>query len=93
MTDYAPVCQACGSPDEPEVHHLDPVSWKPERELDPDNLITLCRRCHLLLGHLNDWESFNPWCEMDVATWRSKIRLRPRKGPEVDVGLRNFLGY
>ena len=72
-----PRCEACVAGDDLEVHHLDPVSWRPDKELDPENLMTLCRRCHLLIGHLDDWKSFNPNAEEDAVAWREKIKERP----------------
>ena len=55
-----------------QVHHIIPYHicielGRPDLELDERNLITLCQteenvttqNHHLLLGHLNDWESFN----------------------------------
>ena len=42
-----PCCMACGSCKKPEVHHIVPVHVDPSKELDPDNLITLCDKyCH-----------------------------------------------
>ena len=32
-----------------EAHHIVPFHVAPDLELDPDNLICLCRRCHLLI--------------------------------------------
>jgi len=72
-----PICEACRADSDLEVHHLDPVSWRPDKELDPDNLMTLCRRCHLLVGHLDNWASFNPEAEFDAVRWREKIKFRP----------------
>lgn len=61
------------------MHHCDPVDWNPERELDDTNLLTLCRRCHLFVGHLGLWSSYNPDVRQDAAIWRCKINTRPTK--------------
>ncbi len=53
-------CEACGRARHLEVHHVLPFHLHPRQELEPSNLITLCRRCHLLFGHWDDWQSFNP---------------------------------
>jgi hypothetical protein len=51
-----PQCAACGEEGELEVHHIVPFNEKPELELEPTNLITLCRHCHWRLGHGGkDW--------------------------------------
>lgn len=73
-----PVCQACGRDETLEVHHILPLSWGGKR-CDPENLITLCDRCHLLVGHLNDNQSYNPDVKQDAKDWRKKIENRPRK--------------
>lgn len=83
-----PECAACGTRLNLEVHHILPVSWPGGRELelDPTNLITLCGGwtdgeggCHRRIGHLWDWNSYNPNVETDAAIWLNKIRNRPRK--------------
>jgi len=62
-------CAACGGTQQLNVHHKFPFHYvvlcgRPDLELDPRNLITLCVRkdCehHVLLGHLDDYESYNP---------------------------------
>ena len=57
-----------------EVHHITPFHVAPESELDPDNLITLCRRCHLLLGHLNNWKLVNPSIIWDAQALLKSIQ-------------------
>ena len=42
-------CKECHRAGRLEVHHLIPVHRAPERELDPSNVVVLCRTCHL--GH------------------------------------------
>jgi 5-methylcytosine-specific restriction protein A len=76
-----PACQLCGAIGDNDVHHLRPFHLVPKLELDPSNLMTLCRPHHLLAGHLMLWQSYNPDCVFDVAFWRSKIQRRP-KGDE-----------
>lgn len=73
-------CRGCGSTKKLEVHHKIPVHIAPELELDPDNLITLCDSyCHLVLGHLMDYKSWNIDVDKDCDYLISKIRQRPRK--------------
>ena len=83
----AGTCEACGSDKSLEVHHKQPFHDKPELELDPSNLITLCDgsiNCHLLVGHLGDWKSFNVDVVADAATWKAKIQNRPKPTPETE---------
>lgn len=75
-----PCCQACGSCKKPEVHHIVPVHLDPSKELDPDNLITLCDRyCHFTIGHLMSYHSWNTEVIQDSANFLKKIANRPKK--------------
>lgn len=74
-----PVCAICGGALSLEVHHILPFHVRPDLELDPDNLLTLCERkkyginCHLLVGHLGDYRRYNPDVRVDAETWRRKL--------------------
>lgn len=75
-----PSCQACGSDKKPEVHHIVPVHLDPSKELDPENLITLCDKyCHFIFGHLMDYKSWNANVLDDTKNFIDKIRNRPYK--------------
>ena len=69
-------CVCCRTKSGLEVHHKKPYHLYPELELDVNNVMTLCRRCHLLFGHLCDWSSWNPDVEKDVPLYTQKIRNR-----------------
>jgi len=74
-----PVCSACGSRRKLEVHHIKDFSYNPELELDPKNLITLCRsgtQCHFTFGHLGNWKSINPTVKEDSKQFIYKVRNR-----------------
>jgi 5-methylcytosine-specific restriction enzyme A len=73
----SPDCAVCGTEKKIEVHHKKPFHLHPELELDPKNLISLCRIHHQWWGHLGDWKSFNPEIEADAADWARKIEERP----------------
>ena len=71
-----PLCEACGSADKLNVHHIIPFHVNSYLELDPTNLITLCRNCHFVLGHDSDgpdgpkkpnWKDFNPHVRQDAT--------------------------
>lgn len=73
-----PCCMACGSSIKPEVHHIIPVYKDPTKELDPDNLITLCDKyCHFIFGHLMNWKSYNIDVKKDCIFFNHKIKQRP----------------
>lgn len=76
-----PKCQACGGTKDLEVHHIRPFHLWPELELDRRNLMTLCgesgRGCHLRIGHLLDYRSWNYTAREDAAAFLSKVRMRP----------------
>ena len=46
-----PDCQWCGTSKNPEAHHIKGVATRPDLALDPMNFITLCRKCHRIVGH------------------------------------------
>jgi hypothetical protein len=73
-----PCCAACGSCLKPEVHHIVPVHLDPSRELDPDNLITLCDKyCHFVFGHLMNYRSWNIDIIKDAKVYNDKLKNRP----------------
>lgn len=74
-----PCCQICGGIKQLSVHHIKPYHLDPLKELDLDNLITLCeyRNCHLTFGHLFYWESYNVNIREDAAFWAMKVKKRP----------------
>lgn len=75
-----PECQACGTKNKLEVHHIEPFHVNPSRELDPNNLITLCgRNCHLVFGHLMDYSSWNDNVIEDCKVYLTKVNERPYK--------------
>ena len=69
-------CEACGQSDSLNVHHVVPFHNDPSKELDPDNLITLCTdgpghmNCHLLFGHGGNFKCHNPTVREDVKVVR-----------------------
>lgn len=74
---HEPSCAACGYRGKGlQVHHIKPFHLHPNLELDPRNLITLCeikgRNHHLLLGHLDEWESYNVNIREDVKRYYGK---------------------
>jgi 5-methylcytosine-specific restriction endonuclease McrA len=81
-----PACVACGYRGKGlQVHHIKPFHLFPELELDPNNLITLCevkgRDHHLLLGHLDDWESYNLNVRTDVKRFHNESAQQIKAEP------------
>lgn len=72
-----PRCECCGADDDLDVHHVRPVHLWPELELDRGNLLTMCGRCHLLLGHLGSWRSYNRRVREDAAYMLDAVSRRP----------------
>lgn len=78
-----PVCEVCGGSEKLKVHHVRPFHLHPDFELDPRNLLTLCEagrgglNCHLAIGHLGDFKSFNVDARANAAEWAVKIKTRP----------------
>lgn len=75
-------CKFCGSKVNLNRHHVLSQLACPERKNDPKNLIVLCRSCHQVVGHKNNWKKFNPYvaeiCEkyggppVDSKEWRQQ---------------------
>lgn len=74
-------CAACGGIKDLSVHHCTPLRLDETKELDPENLITLCEEnnCHHCFGHLYSWFSYNPNVREDTAAWLEKIKNRPKR--------------
>ena len=72
-------CFLCGSTKSLEVHHIIPFYIAPDKELDPNNLMTLCENkkyginCHLLVGHLGNYRRVNPNVVIDATLWKMKL--------------------
>ncbi len=62
-----PSCAACNSMKRLQVHHIVPVSLNKDLELETFNCITLCHRCHLTIGHFNDYRFYNRGVVIDAA--------------------------
>lgn len=72
-----PYCAACDSKRLLAGHHVKPFHLFPWLELEPDNVIILCWRCHFLIAHLRNWKSWNKDIVLDAKKLLSKIRSRP----------------
>lgn len=74
-----PCCAACGSCNKPEAHHIIPVHVDQDKELELDNLITLCDKyCHFIFGHLMNWKSYNQSIVNDAESFKNKLLNRPK---------------
>jgi hypothetical protein len=72
-----PKCSACGSLKNLQVHHIIPFHVDKSKELDLKNLITLCRTCHFIFGHLMSWSSWNTEVVEDSQKYYIKVLNRP----------------
>jgi hypothetical protein len=74
-------CRCCGSTRFLVPHHIIPYWVDSSKELDWDNLITLCEtpalNCHLFIGHLKLFQSWNPDVVEDCRRLLEKIKHRP----------------
>lgn len=76
-----PECAVCGRKGVEAScvpHHVVPVHVDASKELDENNLITLCEsgsvNCHLAFGHLWNWSRWNPHVVVDAREWQRKIK-------------------
>jgi 5-methylcytosine-specific restriction endonuclease McrA len=71
-----PYCQWCGSFKNLNVHHCvpfsDPILGK-KLELEDFNLISLCKNCHLSVGHFCNYKLNNPMVKKTCAEY-SKVK-------------------
>lgn len=76
-----PVCIITGSYVDLDVHHVKPVSLFPELELAWDNLATVRRDVHLLVGHCGNWslwnEDFHECAAWLAKAWRQSREVQP----------------
>jgi len=70
-------CKACGKKWGLQVHHILPLHLFPHLELVHSNLITLCGKCHFLIGHLGSWKSWNREVIEMAQMLYEKIKNRP----------------
>jgi len=57
--DY-PVCELTEYP-KVQVHHIKSVCVWPEGAWEYDNMVSLCKTAHFVIGHCNDsWTTYNP---------------------------------
>lgn len=78
---HHPDCIACGSRLQLNVHHVQPFHVHPELELEPSNLVTMCREHHFRIGHDPDgpwgpikpgWSKSNPRVREDSKRWATE---------------------
>lgn len=62
-----PACAFCNNSRKRKpkhVHHLEPISYAPEKAADPDNFETLCgKSCHIVVGHGGNWKNYVRNCK------------------------------
>lgn len=79
-----PCCVVCGRRDRARTgHHKYPVHLPGGNttELVVSNVATVCQPpapCHLFVGHLGYWESWNTNFDHDAAFWHDRIKNRPK---------------
>jgi len=71
-----PECAVCGvrsnivNGHQNDVHHILPVSQRPDLAADPNNLVTLCRVHHFVVGHARNWRKYNANVEGSIFLLR-----------------------
>lgn len=83
LIDNGSICAVCGKIKNLNVHHIIPVHVDKSLELETSNLITLCENrtlnCHLWVGHIGNYSSYNIDVVSDAAKILEKIKNRPYK--------------
>ncbi|CAB4169168.1 HNHc domain containing protein [uncultured Caudovirales phage] len=66
-------CIACGQSDGLTGHHVIPFHVDKSKELDPANIVPICAdNCHLLFGHLKNWQWWNVAVREDCSAFYAK---------------------
>jgi hypothetical protein len=65
-----------------QAHHIKPFHLFPELELVESNWVPLCEgnpsmNCHLVLGHLGNFASYNLLVVADASKWLARMLGRP----------------
>ena len=78
-----PTCAVCGTRRKVQIHHIIPFHLAPELELKTSNLIPLCTggrfkglHCHLIFGHLGDYQRVNEAVRAVAAEWAVYLNAR-----------------
>jgi len=61
------ICVCCNAKKKIEVHHILPRNTRPDLTTMFSNLIALCKGCHLRIGHLGSYYTYNETVEL--ACW------------------------
>lgn len=75
------VCEACGSAEFVELHHIVPFRENPDKECDPLNVIWLCEgpaKCHLRIGHGLNYRGWNVGVVDDAQEFLVVVRESSR---------------
>ena len=70
-------CAICSKKKGLEGHHRLPFHLYPKLELDPANIIILCRRHHFIFGHLEYWKSYNTQIAETINYFKFLLKSRP----------------
>lgn len=79
-------CAVCGGKQKLNVHHILPFHLDRQKELDAENLITLCEgnstiNCHLRFGHWGNFaRKYNPCIREDAAKWSKRFSAKSMGG-------------
>jgi hypothetical protein len=52
-------CRLCGDWKKVQLHHVLPVSIRPDLECERSNIVELCKLHHFIIGHLSNWTNYN----------------------------------
>lgn len=78
IKDYCELCeQKKGILHPLELHHCKPFHLFPELEESLDNVITVCRHCHIRYAHLGSYRSYDIDIKLEAEHWQNKRKSRP----------------
>lgn len=88
-----PECQWCGNTDihDLQVHHIREFSKNKKYELldsedgKSGNLITLCNKCHLIVGHNRDFHDDNPYVREECELHKLHLKKYDAKRKQLEI--------
>jgi hypothetical protein len=66
-------CVLCASVLSLQVHHIIPLSKNSDLNLNMDNLVTLCKICHVTKAHKDSWVNVDPDIQTELLLYIQKI--------------------
>lgn len=75
-------CEICGCSEYLQVHHFYYKSSYGHLRYDPENAITLCRKCHFILHHQDPKKITDEIIDLRGQKWYNRLKKRAYNKPK-----------